>query len=119
MLHFRAPPVGLGLPPSKLCLLPRRSNGEISLLPRRVGEDGLLPTKEGRRSIIEPRGERRRQAFQRATFVGYGSREVLATHTKGGMTLGAKERGLRGSTAVFGVTTKVRGSRDKLRQNLA
>ena len=57
MLHFRAPPVGLGLPPSKLCLLPRRSNGEISLLPRRVGEDGLLPTKEGRRSIIEPRGE--------------------------------------------------------------
>ena len=57
MLHFRAPPVGLGLPPSKLCLLPRRSNGDISLLARRVGEDGLLPTKEGRRSIIEPRGE--------------------------------------------------------------
>ena len=53
MLHFRAPPVGLGLPPSKLCLLPRRSNGDISLLPRRVGEDGLLPTKEGRRSIID------------------------------------------------------------------
>ena len=80
MLHFRAPPVGLGLPPSKLCLLPRRSNGEISLLARRVGEDGLLPT----RRVVAPSSnhERRRQAFQRATLVGYGSRVVLASHTK-------------------------------------